>query len=197
MRVLLTETEAGDGSGAAHALSAAGHDVVRCRAEGTATFPCAALRPDEHCPLEGTVDVVLAVRRGATAPTLREDGVTCGLRHHLPLVVDDPENLNPFRDWTTVTIEDGDVVEACERAAAAALADLSRAASDEVRRALDLDRDDDPSVGAAVYRRGDRLLVDLSLPPGLTGEEAHRVGVRAAGAVRRVDPHAPKIDVSH
>ena len=53
-------------------------------------------------------------------PTPFEDGVSCALRHHVPLVVAGTTALNPFDDWTTVTAGDDDIVEACERAGSAA-----------------------------------------------------------------------------
>ena len=51
-------------------------------------FPCSALT-DDGCPLRrNIVDVALTVRqRPRSQPAPQEDGVTCALRTHVPLVV--------------------------------------------------------------------------------------------------------------
>ena len=64
LRVLVTESEPGEGDDAVQELRDAGHEVVRCFEPTDRDYPCAALREAPCCPLrDGTVDVALAVRR--------------------------------------------------------------------------------------------------------------------------------------
>ncbi len=102
-------------------LTKAGHRVFRCHEPGKPEFPCRALAGDGPCPLSDPgVDVAVTVRTHPdTRPTVREDGVACALRAHVPLVVAGRVMLNPYEEWADEVVEDGDVVAACERVVSA------------------------------------------------------------------------------
>src|SRR5690554_2499155 len=89
MRVLVVGSGPKSADGAAQQLEAAGHEVVRCHADGGPAFPCVGLDDEQGCPLdEGPVDVVLHVHDAtAVVPSLYEEGVSCGIRRHVPAVV--------------------------------------------------------------------------------------------------------------
>ncbi len=118
MDVLVVESDPGAAAVAIAQLQAAGHRVERCHEPGARAFPCAALNPG-RCPLEdGEIDVVLTVRaRSHPRPSQLEDGVTCALRQHVPVVVAGRTNLNPYARYDVAVAGVDDVVETCELAA--------------------------------------------------------------------------------
>ena len=99
----------------AASLTNAGHEVHRCHSLGEAAFPCNALRPGGHCPLDRGVDVVVTSRaRPIATPAAGETGVTCALHAGVPLVVSGIWRNGPFADWAaTVVSADGDLSAAC------------------------------------------------------------------------------------
>jgi hypothetical protein len=197
LNVLVLESDPGAATTARRELAGAGHTVRSCHEQGCGAFPCNALRSDRTCPLAGEpIDVALDVRhRPRTAPTAFEDGVTCAIREHVPLVVAGPVVFSPFEQYATEMHEDmSDVVAACERAAAAPLARHSEVAQQAFaatleRRSLPVD------AGVSVYRRDGTLFV--SIVGGETVDRAVRnvAAVRIAGALRALDTYARGIDV--
>ncbi len=195
MRILVTETHAEAALPATRQLIEAGHEVVRCRADAGPAFPCAGLEPG-GCPIEGGIDVAPTVRSGPPPqPTAREDGVVCALRRHVPLVVAAPPGPNPFEGWSTVAVDDRDLVAACEQAAASDVARLSDAARAEARRFLAKRGYDVEGVDVLTRRSAHELKVQITLPDGLSGPEADAVAVSVADAVRSLEPTIPVIDV--
>jgi hypothetical protein len=195
MRILVTETHAEAALPATRQLVEAGHEVVRCRADDGPAFPCAGLEPG-GCPVEGGIDVALTVRSGPpTQPTAREDGAVCALRRHVPLVVAGPAGPNPFEGWSTVAVDERDLVAACEEAAASDIARLSDAARAEARRFLAKRGHDVDGVEAHTRRSAHELKVELTLPDTLSGPESDAVAVSVADAVRALEPTIPVIDV--
>lgn len=100
----------------AAALSAAGHEPLRCHDAGTPAFPCNALLPGRRCPLDiGVAAVVTSRARPVSTPTLSETGVTCALRAHVPLVVTGIADRGPFKKLAArVVTEQGHVAAAVE-----------------------------------------------------------------------------------
>src|SRR4051794_12854088 len=99
MDILVTDSTH-DGAGTAtHDLEAAGHRVHRCHERSSQAFPCAGLV--SRCPLDTqTIDLVLAVRPHIrTRPADTEVGVTCGLRHRIPVAVAGQTVMNPFEQF--------------------------------------------------------------------------------------------------
>ena len=200
MRVMLLETDRHAADDAKRRLEEAGHEVVRCHGPGEPAWPCAALRDDQRCPLDDGVDVALTIRAHPyPRPTATEDGVTCALRHHVPLVVAGTSALDPFDEFVTIDAHDGDVVAACEQAVALPLVVHSEAATAEVRRLLAKEGIEAPGVdGAAAVatRHGNRVRVEVEVPGGVDRRLADVLAVRVEGAVRAVDRYAAGIDVS-
>jgi hypothetical protein len=155
------------------------------------------LREGRGCPFEEKpIDVVLDVRRRArTTPTLREDGVTCAIREHVPLVVAGPTVFNPYTDYATELCHDTvDVVAACERAAAAPLARHTRAAQDALdatleRRSLPAD------ARVTVFRRSGALDVSVTQASQIDRATKNMIAVRITAALRAIDRYASGIDV--
>jgi hypothetical protein len=196
MRVLLVGTMPEAVQRVERELVAAGHEIVSCHAEGTAPFPCNALRDGAQCPLQGApVDVAVTVRDRPWAwPSPYEDGATCAVRHLIPLLTVDA-SVNPFEPWTTLAVSSrDDLAAACEEAANAPLSEHSRVADAMVREVLTHAALDDASASAIVRRRRGALKVSISLPDAaadLRGMVAARVGA----ALRDLDHSATGIDV--
>src|SRR5690242_12699657 len=155
LRVLVLESERGPADVAIDHLRAAGHEVLRCHEPGATAFPCNGLVDHEHCPVRASaVDVALTVRpQPRSQPAPHEDGVSCALERHIPVVVAGSTARNPFADYATAFVDgtDRDLVAAVENAAAAPLPRHGAVAADAlhetaVARGVDL-------VGAAVSVR--------------------------------------------
>ncbi len=196
MRVLVLETSRMASARAERALEAAGHEVVRCHEPGKWGSACKALE-DGTCVLAG-VDVALTVREPPfprAAPF--EDGVTCALRSHVPLVVAGNPVLNPFERWATEVLDRGDdIVAGCERAAAAPLPRHGELATEALRTVLELHGLDPAEAEAVVHRRQSVLRVTLHTPQPLSRALAEVAAVRVIAAVRELDHDAVGIDVT-
>jgi hypothetical protein len=199
VRVLLIESEAGDADRAADLLAAAGHQVARCHDRGAEAFPCYDLIEGRTCPLEqDDVDVALLVRREALAlRTPHEDGVRCALRRYVPLALAGDVRTSPYRDWAAAETDDVDqVVDVIARAVAAPLARHTDAARRSFAAVLEHCGFDGTGAAAEVFRSGPDLRVTLRAGQTISREAADIASVRAAGAVRDVDPYPRVIDVS-
>ncbi len=206
MRVLVVGTMPGIIAETADALDAAGHAVVRCH-DGADAFPCAALTPGRTCPIEdGPVDVVVAARdRAWPKPSPFEDGASCALRRHIPMVVTGPATmLHPYAPYGAREVPaGGDLVATCEEAVAAPLAGHGQVALECARTVLEVAGIETSDLRVTVHRRPadlrGGLVVDLHLPVALS-DEAHglrsNLVAKVVGALRAHDPHAPSIDVS-
>jgi hypothetical protein len=196
LTVLVLESDRDASAEAAAALTAAGHVVVRCHDDGAPAFPCNALREHHACPLrERTIDVALTVRgRPRSQPAPHEDGVACALERHVPVVVAGETVLNPFEDFGAVAAG-GDIVAACEQAAARPLERHGRAATAALYAVL-AERGETPSGHVEVHRSSGRLVATLIGGPS---DRAVRgiAAVRIIAALRAVDRDAAGIDVVH
>jgi hypothetical protein len=206
LRVLVTEDEPNAAVCATDELRAAGHEVVRCVGPHDQAFPCVGLRDIAECPLRnGVVDVTLAVRHmPSSAPSRREDGVLCSIRHHVPVVVAGNTLFDPFESWEGDAVgEHEDIVDACVRAASEPLprhSEIARHAAWEVVRLHSRDISvleavhRMEAVEASVRRVGGRLLVEIvaEVDPAIEP----MVAVRVTVALRAFDKDARAIDVS-
>jgi len=197
MRVLVVESDRGAASQAIIDLRSAGHRVVRCHEDDLPAFPCNALCDKGTCPIdtEQGVDVVLDYRgRPYPKPTPLEDGVSCALRHHLPLVVAGTSALNPYDKWTTA-IADDDIVAACENAITLPIERLAAPARDEVRRRLADQPDIAAQADVVVHRSHGQLDATITLPA--TGEDIDgSLAVAVAGVLRANDRFASRVNVA-
>lgn len=200
MRILLMETNPGDGDGIARELTSSGHEVSRCHDPDEAPFPCHALVDGEECPLDHE-DVQAAVLvRGSGGPAGRsagEDGVRCALRRQIPVVLAGDAEGSAYRDWAISTVPTGDqILSEVEAAAAAPLARHQEAALRSLRSVLVQHELDDGGASATVHREGPDIVVALRTGLEVDKQVAEMCSVRAMGAVRDMDPFSRKINVS-
>jgi len=197
MEVLVVESEPGAAAAAIAELEAAGHRVKRCHEPGAPAFPCVGLDPG-RCPIEeDAIDVVLTVRpRPHLGPSALEDGVTCALRRHVPVVVAGRTTLNPFVEYAAVIAGDDGVVEACERAATGPQPEHEEVATDMLRQTLTRAGLPSDTASASVRRSGSGLRISLRVPPETTKQQRDTASVRDVGAVRAFDRHAPHIETT-
>jgi len=197
MKILVLESDRRAADDSVELLSRAGHDVVRCHERGERPFPCAALRDGVGCPLDQWVDVALTVRAHPyPRPTPSEDGVICALRHGVPLAAAGALALSPFAQWTAAVADDGDVVSACERAAAAPLARESSLALAEAQRLVAAAGLASEEVDVVATREAGRIRADVRLPAAADPRLRDVVAVRIVGVVRAANAYAPVVDVS-
>lgn len=198
LRVLVLESERGAADAAVEELEDAGHAVVRCHEPGQAAFPCNGLDGDT-CPIEGAaVDVALTVRgRPRSQPAPHEDGVRCALQRHIPLVVAGSKILNPFEPWAVEVLDRTyDVVEPCERAAAAPLARHSDRAHRALLAVLAHHDIEEVAPHVEVFRAGGSLAVRVHGAAAVDHRVRAMASVRIIGALREIDHTATGIDVS-
>ena len=199
MRVLVVGASPRGVERASGVLRAAGHDTVHCHAVDEPPFPCAALVEGGRCPLElGPVDVVLDVHeRASHMPSRAEDGVMCGLRRGIPLVVAG-SSVHPYGSWVSEEVgEDHDIAAACESAVrdSAGQEAEATAALEAARAALVNVGIDPSSARATVHRRGGHVHVLLELPPRPAGLHAALV-TGVVHDVHRLDPAITAVDVT-
>jgi hypothetical protein len=195
MDILVTESSAGDARMAAEQLEAAGHHVHRCHDASAATFPCAGLTSE--CPIAANpIDLVLTVRGHVrTTPSPTEDGVTCGLRHRIPVAVAGRTVMNPFEAFGAESVESEDLVAACERVAASRRPAHEEVANAVMRDTLRIEGHAVEPSEVAVQRVDGRLRVRVLVPDEVPERAREIVAVRVVGRLREFDPHAAGIDI--
>jgi hypothetical protein len=197
LNVLLLESEPGAALVARDELETAGHNVRYCHEPGGPAFPCSALLEGHTCPLEGeAIDVALDVRRHpGSQPTLREDGVMCALREHIPVVIAGAPALSPYADYASATRDRNfDVVETVERMAGATLERHTTAAASALHDVLER-RGIARTPDVAVRRLRGALLISVSGADPLDVPTKSMAAVRMTAAVRALDAHARGVDV--
>ena len=200
MRVLVVESDRRAADVAIGDLRAAGHHVMRCHESDLPAFPCNALCDQGQCPLEADagIDVVVDYRtRPYPRPTPFEDGVSCALRHHVPLVVAGTSSLNPFARWTTaIASNDDDIVAVCEEALRVPLEQLAAPARAEVQRRLRLQPGVAEATDVVVHRsKGGQLDAVVHLPDE-AAEIDDELAVAVAGVLRAEDRFASRVNVA-
>ena len=198
MDVLVLESESGAADATIEEFTSGGHRIFRCHEPAQPEFPCRALAGAGPCPLSDPgVDVAVTVRAHPDIrPTLREDGVACALRAHVPLVVAGRDMLNPYEEWAEEVVEDVDVAAACERVVSAPSRDHSEVASDALREAVRRRAGSAGDADALVWRDHDRLRVRLEGMDDLNRSSRGLAVADVAAALRAFDAHIPKIDIS-
>jgi hypothetical protein len=194
--VLVVESHPGAADAAAAALEASGHQVHRCHDAGSAAFPCVGVADPGACPIDGAMDAALVVRRGIVPqPTEYEQGVGCAIRAGVPVVEEGSDVLDPFAPWLHSRV-DGDVVSACEEAAAGdALVGVAEAAMGPLLDAALVPRAD---VRCRLERTRSRLIVRLVASRPLDERLRGSLGVRALDAVQRHSRIAyPAVDIEY
>lgn len=197
MEVLVVESEPAAGANAIAQLGSAGHQVKRCHEPGRRAFPCVGLDPG-RCPLENdAIDVVLTVRaRTNLRPSAFEDGVTCALRRHVPVVVAGRTAINPFAQYSVTDAGTGDVVDACERAATGPQLEHEGVASKELEETLRHNGLSTEAARVSVRRSGIGLRGTVLLPRETPKRVRDIASVRVVAALRAFDRQAPRIDIA-
>jgi hypothetical protein len=194
--VLVVESHPGAGDGSAAALAASGHRVHRCHVPGADPFPCVGVADPGACPIDGSLDVALVVRRGIVPrPTEYEQGVGCAIRAGVPVVEGGSDAFDPFAPWIHSRVVD-DPVAACEAAAAtdALVAAAERAMGPLLDAAL-IPRTD---VRCRLERTTTRLILHLVASRPLDERLRGSLAVRALDAVQRSSRIAfPAVDVEY
>lgn len=198
LNVLVLETERGAADAAVEELTAAGHEVMRCHDAGAPAFPCRGIDEEHECPFDAAVvDVALTVRtRPRSQPSPLEDGVSCALQRHVPLVVAGPSVMNPYADHATEVLDRSyDVVEAVERAAVAPLTKHGARAAEALQGVFEVHGVEGLTPEVTVRRTGGRLTVSVHGADGLDHTVKSVASVRIIGALREYDRDAAGIDV--
>lgn len=132
LHVLVVGTEAWAIDSVERALQRAGHVVLRCPV-GRDDPACPSL-DGTGCGLDDRLDLVCSVRARPLDRVLRaEHAVLCGLRRGAPLLLAGSAASSPFACFATAAVDlDGDVVGACEAAAASGPVVRSAEALDEL-----------------------------------------------------------------
>ena len=152
------------------------------------------------------VDVTLAVRQmPSAAPSRREDGVLCSIRHHVPVVVAGDTLFDPFETWeghAVGELETTSWTRACAprtdrwrrivRSPGSAAWEVVRLHSRDISVLEAVHRME--TVEASVRRVGGRLLVEVVAEVDPAVEPM--VAVRVTVALRAFDKDARAIDVS-
>ena len=195
--VLVIESHPHVASEAIRHLEAEGHRVHRCYEEPDKGFPCRGLASPPDCPIDTSVDVALVVRAGyAPAPSHFEEGVSCAVRAHVPIVERGPEQVDPFRPWITVRVPpDGDVSDACTQAVAESYAPIRRAVQARIGRLLHTQAIDPEAVSVRFEADRGALDVHLDLPVVVRRSVEQALAVRVLDALRGTGRTFGRVDV--
>ncbi len=196
MRILLSETNPDAAVNAAAQLESAGHEVVRCHADGAPAFPCTGLA-GHGCPVEDGVDVAVTVRahpRSTPAPT--EDGVICALRRRVPVVVAGRTLFQPYSGFDVTEVIDGDDLVSVVETVAGDRRPQHEAVAQPLLEAVLATAGIPTSGGVRVNRSRTGLTVTLTVPPETPDRVRAQASVRVVGALRHYDAAAPQIDVA-
>jgi hypothetical protein len=198
MNALVLESDPNAADATIQQLTKAGHRVFRCHEPGKPEFPCRALAGDGPCPLHDPgVDVAVTVRAHPDVrPTVREDGVACALRAHVPLVVAGHTMLNPYEEWADEVVDDGDVVAACERVVSTPSRDHSEVARDALCEAVRRRAGSAGRADAVVWRDRSGLRVQLEGVDDPDGSSRGLIAADVVAALRAFDAQISKIDIS-
>lgn len=180
--MLLIESHPGAAGTAAGDLEVAGHHVHRCHDPADPAFPCRGVADPSGCPLDGPIDLVLAMRSADDPrPTAREAGVSCALRAGVPVIEGGAVEDGPFDDWLTARVGDAPVAAACEDAVERSYEPLLHDVRRRCSPLFDAAGIDPARVSFGATLEWPKLQVHLDI--------AQRVsrGVREALAVRTLD----------
>ncbi|MDW3218163.1 MAG: hypothetical protein R8F63_06075 [Acidimicrobiales bacterium] len=185
MRILLMTQNDDQFLEAAVPLRRRGHEVVGCHDEGAAEsrWPCVAV--ESTCPLDEGVDAAVVLSRCEHRP---EEGVSCAVRHRVPLVVGGPTPVS-LLSYADVVLDDIDdtLADVVETAVTQPHALLSTAATDAVAAVAE-QAGVDGDVHAVVFRRRRDLDVVVRGVPETDTAGRARCAQAAFAAVRKAVP---------
>ena len=193
MRILLVDGDQSEGVVLAGQLGERGHEVVRCFPPEGHTL-CIGASDSSKCPVESLgCDVALIVRDAETEPGLREMGAVCAIRRHIPVIEACAEAKSPFATWSTpagtAVIEAVEVFDTGARPGLVSAIEARLATLPAVIRLGKI-----PTI--AVRHKDSRLLLNITLPPGVTQAEEESIITWAVRCLREKDPYSSTADVS-
>lgn len=193
MKVLLLESDPHLADQVAGRFQQAGHEVLRCHDADAPAFPCKGVDHAAECPFDhpGVAVSVVVRAEGGAPPTPLEDGVSCSLRHRVPVVVGDEGG--PYEGWATPI--PGDIVEGAEQVARGNLEGHAAAVHAVVAQGLARIGVAPQDVKVDVRRTDGDLAIALELPVESGSHPAAFAAARAVGAARQYDRYASRIDV--
>lgn len=197
MRVLLMGGPGPNFEDTRRELEEAHHEVTTCHDRDEPVFPCKAFTG--RCPLdEGHMDAAVVVRNHAwPRPTPFDRGATCAVRQKVPVVMTGVGVLNPYEEWTDITVtRSDDLVAAVERLIDAPRVEHSNVATEAVRKSLKTTGIDPGDARATVHRRHGWLRVELEALPEISRLNQQNVARRVISALRELDRHAFGVDVN-
>lgn len=199
MRVLLMGSNTGEDSNATQVLEHDGHDIVRCHPPDQPAFPCAALVDGWHCPLEtGSVDAAVIIGTGTETQidAGADEGSSCALRLHVPLVTVGYHDASPLTSWAAESIAGtDDLGGAVARAAQAPMRAHEDAATEAFRQVLETHQVDSTGLRVTVRRTDRGIQADLETDADLEPHVGEVASVRVLAALRVVDSHTSTIGV--
>lgn len=201
MRTLLVESSPGAGAAAEAELARAGVEVLRCSERAAPAFPCREVTEWGSCPLAGSTrpDLVLVARASTDKEaTIAEAGVSCALRHGVPVLVEhDPAlGTNPFGDLVDVAKEGVDRLAACEETVSAAHDREVAPLIEEVVRLLQVSGATDVAVTVSLVRQGGSCQVSVTIPADAeVSDEAVAVRVHDRLRLAHGDGQPSNVDV--
>lgn len=193
----MTETETEGAQIAAEVLRGRGHKVVTCGDGTRRALSCAVLRGAE-CPLDvADVDVSVHVERPEPLG-LDDQGVICAIRRHIPVVVaagPRAAGSTELRTWAAAVSSLDELETTVKSVAASALAAHASVAAEAANRQA-AGAGSQPCWRAEARRSGQgrirlELITDEPSPPSKRLDAS----VRAVGALRKLDPRTPVLDV--
>lgn len=197
MRVLLVESRPGLADRAEAELRGHGYAIVRCHDAGAGPFPCAGVV--EACPLlTGPTDVAVVVRGAEPDPSRYEDGVSCAIRHNVPLVVA-AGGEHPYRPWAAGEADPdrpGHVAAVCDEVLRGPLPLHGERATSVARQAAVAAGRDAGEVWVEVHRSAPDLRAVLHVGADVDIRTAEWVATRVRAALHDYDRDAGHIDVT-
>lgn len=197
--VLLIEADRGAGLQAASRLEAGGHRVHRCFPLNEPADPqaevCVAVSSGT-CPIDnGLIDVaVVAGPLAENRPAMTTAGVTCALRRHVPLVADD--TCRSSFGSHLAGRANGDIAEACQRAAIDALAGFRADILSRLNPTFAVHGLNPADMGCRIDADGPRLTVTVTGPAADRSME-QAIGVRVLDAIRAADRVFGQVNVCY
>lgn len=182
---------------AAVVLAEHGHRVHRCHEVGEPAFPCVGVTDPGSCPLVGTIDVALLVRRGIQPrPLAEEAGAACAIRAGIPIVEDGLDVHDPYASWITARVGiDRDLVTECLLAAETKHDELRALIIDRIGRLVGGVGVDPTDVVCHVESEPAGIRVDLTVPVPIERSLQQAIAVRVLDAVRATPRNHGQVNV--
>jgi hypothetical protein len=197
MRVLTVEREPDDDQSPAAALTAAGHEVVRCDGR-VETDVCAGMPGQTGCPLDRwPVDVAMAVRGRGGPSTEAEAGIRCAIRRHIPVMVVGQPDGAAYEKLVDEVVDPDDsrLAERIEELGRSGMEPAIAAVRSAIAGVLARHGRSDVSVDVAVTHTDTRLRVVARTSAELEPRTSQAAAVRALAALHELDLWFDRVDV--